>query len=56
MGGIVEISSGHNRIDFSACLIASNEVIEACGFSGIPSRHVVVQFLATLVFFLFLCV
>jgi len=50
----VEICSGHNRIDFSACLIASNEVIEACGFSGIPCGLAMVQFLAALVLLLFM--
>ena len=54
MGGIVEIGSRHNRIDFTACVIASNNVIEACGFSCIPSGLAMVQILAPLLLFLFL--
>jgi len=54
MGGIVKIGSGHNRIDFTACLTTSNTVIEACGFSGIPFGLAIVQFLVALVVFLFL--
>ena len=50
----MEIGSWHSRIDFSACLIASNNVIEACGFSRIPSGLAMLQIHDALVLFLFL--
>ena len=49
----MKIGSGHNRIDFTACLTTSNTVIEACGFSGISSGPAMVQFLAALMLFPF---